>query len=184
MGITFSFFTGKFWNIGIAILNSFLLFFYARMFKMKLLSGNLIVSYTAASTFVYGGITNENIKPSLLIAVFAFLYTFIREIVKDMEDKAADEFYKATTLPVRIGFDKTIAILFFPALALFLYSVWIYSLDKITFTTLLLLLLIINIPLIGMILYLKKKPLESAFKRVSTYMKLDMLALLLILAIG
>jgi geranylgeranylglycerol-phosphate geranylgeranyltransferase len=184
LGISMSFFTGKAINVAIAIFNSLLLFYYAKKFKMKFLSGNLIVAFTSASTFLYGGITNSNVDASLFVAGFAFFYTIMREIVKDMEDKPADETYHATTLPVRFGIKKAIAALFVPAVCIFLYSVWYFLFFSKNVISFLLFFLLVIIPLFAMIFFLKKKPQVSSFKSVSGFMKADMLVLLIILTLG
>jgi geranylgeranylglycerol-phosphate geranylgeranyltransferase len=184
LGVTLSFFTGKIANVGIAVFNSILLFYYAKIYKMKFISGNIIVSFTSASTFLYGGITNKNVKNALLVAVFAFLYTFAREIVKDLEDKPADEQYQASTMPIKLGISATVIVLFFMALCILLYSVWLLGKEYFSLNTFAMFILFVNIPLFMMILYIKKKPQVPVFKRVSNWMKADMLVLLIILAIG
>ncbi|MFN8283821.1 MAG: geranylgeranylglycerol-phosphate geranylgeranyltransferase [Chitinophagales bacterium] len=96
-----------------------ILFFYASMFKKQLILGNLTVAFCSAATillislFESGG--NYLMGPNeteyrsslfigaLVYSLFAFLTTFIREIVKDMEDKAGDEQYDCKTIPIQFG---------------------------------------------------------------------------------
>ncbi|HUM51622.1 MAG TPA: geranylgeranylglycerol-phosphate geranylgeranyltransferase [Chitinophagales bacterium] len=95
------------------------LFFYASMFKKQLILGNLTVAFCSAFTillislFESGGNylmgPNETAYRSsifigaLVYSLFAFLTTFIREIVKDIEDKAGDEQYDCKTIPIQFG---------------------------------------------------------------------------------
>nr|MBC8384444.1 UbiA family prenyltransferase [Candidatus Cloacimonadota bacterium] len=85
IGIFVSLFTRNRFCIAIAFINSLILFYYAKSLKSKLFVGNIVVSYAAASTFIFGGFSSGNFKNSLIIAVFAFLYTLIREMIKDAE---------------------------------------------------------------------------------------------------
>ena len=184
IGIVFSFFTSKWLNVFIAIINSFLLFFYAKNFKLEFVIGNFIVALTTASTFIFGGISNDNFHPSLMIAVFAFFYTFIREIVKDMEDHKADQIKKANTIPIKIGTKRAVTVILFTLVCMFLYSLELFAFSKISSTTFFLLFFLVFIPLVVSIFFLYRTQKLSDFKKNSSFMKIDMFTLLLILLLG
>jgi len=89
----------------IAILNSFLLFFYARNLKATPLLGNLSVSYLTGSTFLFGGAAAGfmGLLANQVPFGLSFLASMSREIVKDIEDMEGDRQGGARTLPILAG---------------------------------------------------------------------------------
>jgi len=92
----------------LALFNSVILWLYARKGKQLLLVSNIIVAFATASTFLYGGISNNNFGNSLFIFSAAFIYTLIRELIKDMEDVRGDKKNVARTVPLVYGSKKTL----------------------------------------------------------------------------
>jgi 4-hydroxybenzoate polyprenyltransferase len=99
-----------------------LLWFYSASYKRQLITGNLVVSLLSGLTVLVVGITAVNYlkKPyGMLImetpipgeiytwtggfSLFSFLFTWIREIVKDMEDEKGDREAECRTMPVVWG---------------------------------------------------------------------------------
>lgn len=87
-----------------------LLWFYSTHFKRQFLIGNIVVSLLAAFTTValaiYEPIVWQHELPVWVLygyALLAFLLTWMREIVKDMEDVRGDAAAGCTTLPVKAG---------------------------------------------------------------------------------
>jgi 4-hydroxybenzoate polyprenyltransferase len=121
-----------------------LLWFYSASYKRQFLIGNLIVAFNSAlvvllvvvsesafQTANYGAdlIGQTPILPTLYawicgFALFVFLITFIREIVKDMEDEYGDRELECRTMPVVWGFKKTKYFLY----ALIVFVVFILGL--------------------------------------------------------
>lgn len=184
IGIFLSFCTAQWINVFIAITNSLLLFFYAKKFKLQLIIGNIVVAISSASTFIYGGFANQNFHPSLVIAIFAFLYTLIRELVKDMEDHQADRIKKANTIPIRMGLRKSVFLMFFPLISMFLYLLFLFACSSISITTFLLMHVVILIPITLSLFILLKKNHTLMCRKTATFMKVNMLSLLLILVLG
>jgi geranylgeranylglycerol-phosphate geranylgeranyltransferase len=89
----------------IAILNSVLLFFYARDLKAMPVAGNCCVSYLTGSTFLFGGaaLGPAGAAANMFPAALSFLATMSREIVKDIEDMEGDRKGGARTLPILVG---------------------------------------------------------------------------------
>lgn len=89
----------------IAIINSFLLYFYAYSLKRKVFVGNLSVSYLTGSTFLFGGAAygGKGIEVTLILFFLSMLATLAREIVKTIEDIEGDKLDGASTLPIKIG---------------------------------------------------------------------------------
>ena len=88
----------------IASITAIALLFYTPFFKGRGYSGNILISLISAMAFFYGAAATGNIIGGLIPAVFAFLFHFIREIIKDMEDYEADKAYNVQTGAVRYGF--------------------------------------------------------------------------------
>ncbi len=183
-GITASYFTQNFYCVLIAIANSILLFSYAKTFKMSFLAGNILVSYTTASTFLFGGFCNDNLKNSMVIVIFAFLYTFIREMVKDGEDIEGDIKLGAKTLAVKIGRKNIAIVSIFPALAIILYSAFLFIKNMITLRVFMTLTIGVSLPLTILIIYILRKNEIKRFANASSLMKINMLMLLIILWVG
>jgi len=184
LGISASFFTQSFYCVIIAIVNSLLLFLYAKTFKLSFLIGNLLIAYTTASTFLFGGLCNNNVRNSLIIFIFAFLYTFLREIIKDAEDIEGDKKLAARTLAVKIGRKKISLVSIIPSIIIIVYSIFLFSVGSITKTIFIIFTAGVSIPLILLILYIIEKSVKNRFANASILMKIDMLILLIILWVG
>jgi len=183
-GITASYFTQNLYCVLIAIVNSILLFSYAKTFKMSFLAGNILVAYITASTFLFGGLCNNNVKNSIIIVIFAFLYTFIREIVKDGEDIEGDIKLGAKTLAVKIGRKNIAVVSIFPALAIILYSIFLFINYMISLKVFIVLTVGVCLPLTILIIYILRKSEIKRFANASSLMKINMLMLLIILWVG
>ena len=98
----------------------FSLWAYSKQMKTSFLYGNLQVSLlTALSIFnvalfdiIPNGINKNNgeimiLRIILFYALFAFIITFIREIIKDLEDMEGDKKIQAKTLAITYGIKKT-----------------------------------------------------------------------------
>jgi len=86
------------------------LYFYSSSYKKMFLVGNLIISFLTAITLLLSIIFDKpalSIQPIVTLisayAIFAFVMTLIREIIKDCEDIEGDSVFGATTLPVLAG---------------------------------------------------------------------------------
>jgi 4-hydroxybenzoate polyprenyltransferase len=105
----------------IFILIAATLYIYATSLKQMLLLGNIIVALLLSFSVVIIGIfdlypvIDQDNQPvianlfSILLdfALFAFMINFIREIVKDLEDKKGDSSQGMKTLPIILGMDNT-----------------------------------------------------------------------------
>ncbi|WP_299060694.1 geranylgeranylglycerol-phosphate geranylgeranyltransferase [uncultured Polaribacter sp.] len=126
------------------IATSIILFFYSKYFKKIALIGNLIVSFLCALViflvyeFEFIGTnleSNSKISSDFIIAiylVFSLTITFIREIIKDIEDVNGDLKIKASTLPILIGRKRTARIAFFISSIMFVFTLIILQSTKNT----------------------------------------------------
>ncbi|MGK4568643.1 geranylgeranylglycerol-phosphate geranylgeranyltransferase [Flavobacterium sp. 3HN19-14] len=111
---------------GIFIGVAALLYLYASSLKQSLLAGNIIVSIVAAMSIIVVAIFDvypmTNIENRIELgsrflvlldyAMFCFIITLFREIVKDTEDIKGDNEMGMRTLPVVLGIPKTVKIVF------------------------------------------------------------------------
>jgi 4-hydroxybenzoate polyprenyltransferase len=98
-------------SINVAIFVSFcafLLWLYSNYLKRTVFWGNFCVSFMALAPFVLIGLYYQRNKEYLFFfALVAFLTTFIREIVKDIEDMKGDQLHGCKTLPIVLGIPNT-----------------------------------------------------------------------------
>jgi geranylgeranylglycerol-phosphate geranylgeranyltransferase len=86
-----------------------LVFVYELSFKNKGLIGNMLVAFTAALSFNYGGaIVGDIFKPTIF-TLMAFFIFFGREIIMDVRDFEGDK-QTRVTLPAKIGKKKAVYV--------------------------------------------------------------------------
>ena len=184
IGIVLSYFTKSIICLLTAFINSMFLFLYARFFKREFIVGNLLVAYASASCFIFGGIAGKNIVNSLIIAFFAFFYTFLREIVKDLEDIKGDSFAGASTIAIRWEKKKVVSICLIPVLAIIAFTSYLFILKGLANSQFILLLFFVILPLLIFYRIIASQSKVEIYNKISRLMKLDMLVLLIIFAIG
>jgi 4-hydroxybenzoate polyprenyltransferase len=194
-GFYISWKAGYFWLGTLFLIVSGLLYFYSASYKRQFLVGNLIVALLTAlvpmlvvifewpALYRYCAV-NALIPPPLGIifywvggfAIFAFLTTLIREIIKDIEDFEGDLAYGRNTIPVVTGTQAARIISIFLILVTvgLLYVVWYFFLnDKIT-------LIYISCTVVLPLLYVIYQLIISANKQqlhsASRLMKIIMIA--------
>lgn len=95
----------------VAIINflcALLLWLYSNQLKRMPLAGNLSVALlTGLSIYIVEIVFRSGNQFVLVYAAFAFGYTVIREIVKDMEDVKGDETFGCKTIPIVYGLRVT-----------------------------------------------------------------------------
>lgn len=133
------------------ILISIALWFYSTHFKKQLLIGNIVVSLLTASvpflTFVfeiaylqktipdfrihYLPVILSASKITLMFCLFAFITSFAREIIKDMEDYKGDKATGGKTMPISWGMHTSKIVSFFLiAITIILLLVVVYNTIK------------------------------------------------------
>ena len=117
------------WTLGVIfVLVPGLLWFYSSAYKRQFVIGNLIVAFVSAVTPFLVGLANESMFGSFLesrdlvtitdrlapsitylyawlggFSALIFLYTWIREILKDMQDQMGDRELECRTMPIKWG---------------------------------------------------------------------------------
>lgn len=176
------------------VLISGLLWFYSTTYKRQLLIGNIIVAllvamvpmlvvvYDAGPIYRYYSQAAVDFPGVAVLfwwvggfALFAFMTTLIREIIKDMEDCEGDREMGRKTLPVIMGLSvcRVVVVLLALTTIILLYFVWNrYVTDRITLIYIsLLLVLPLAIVIYRVITAKKKQQIHFA----SSLMKLVML---------
>lgn len=114
----------------IFIIISALLYLYATYFKYTFLIGHIIISLLVGLSILIVGVfellpvlTPENRSTQLTIfkilldyAIFAFIINFIRELIKSVEDIQGDYKVGVKSLPILVGKDRAVRIIFFLSL--------------------------------------------------------------------
>jgi geranylgeranylglycerol-phosphate geranylgeranyltransferase len=157
----------------VACIVSVLLVLYTIEFRQLLLVGNIVIGLLTGLTFVSGGIAVGAIGGSIIPAVFAFLFTAAREIVKDIQDVKGDDMIGLSSLPIRWGKRKAMYVsLVFMALVI-LISPWPYFLDIYSLYYLISVVIGVDLVLIYCMLVLLTGLTEQNAARVANIMKFD-----------
>ena len=190
LGMYLSYYIGHTSYFIIFVLTSLLLYEYAKHWKKKLLIGNIIVSSIVLFCILMLGVfdvapatNNYNLDSQmgilhiiLMFGGFGFTLTFIREVVKDIEDIEGDKAIQAKSLPIILGELRTKQILviltFLLILALSYISYTVYPAHSpVSYY----LLGLVIIPLIIFIIMLAKASTKKNFHTLSAILKLIML---------
>jgi 4-hydroxybenzoate polyprenyltransferase len=101
------------WVFLVNVLSATLLWFYSSQFKRQPFIGNLIVAFlTGLSLLVLAVYFRQNWDLVLIYAVFSFVITLVREVIKDMEDVRGDAQFGCRTLPIIWGIRRTKTFLY------------------------------------------------------------------------
>lgn len=172
-----------------------ILYFYSSSYKSVLLFGNIMVALLSAfipitillfdlpllhikyKSFLDAGNFNFNFVLAWFgyYAIFAFLISLFREVVKDIEDFEGDRSFGKNTLPVKLGisFSKAIALIInILSLILALYLIIKYLHDPLS---LLYLLSTVVFPVIVMAVFLLNASKKEDYTRISRLSKMVML---------
>lgn len=190
MGMYLSYYIGHTSYFMIFLLTSLLLFTYAKHLKKRFLVGNIIISFIVffcilmIAVFDVAPATNSyNLQSQmgilhlfLIFGGFGFSLTFLREVVKDIEDIEGDKAIHAESFPIVLGLKKTKYILVIgSALVIIALSYICYSVFDFNKYISLYLLGLVVLPLLYFIVMLAKAGTKSDFHKLSGVLKLIML---------
>jgi 4-hydroxybenzoate polyprenyltransferase len=169
-----------------------LLWFYSTSFKKSLLTGNIVISLLTAWTILviffskfdlsdaFGAgntIHHKFFRLALLYAGFAFIISLIREAIKDMEDMPGDARYGCRTMPIVWGVNVTkvyVAVWLIVLIAV-LVILQVYVLQFKWWIPIAYSVLAIILPLIIILIKLRKSVATAHFHHLSRMTKLVML---------
>lgn len=112
-GIGIGFFIS--WKVGLLnFLCAFILWLYSNQLKRIAFLGNLSVALlTGLAILVIGLVFEPDNTLIMAYSLFAFAFTLIREIIKDIEDLKGDSTFGCKTLPVVYGVRRTKRLIYF-----------------------------------------------------------------------
>ncbi len=182
------------------IVAAILLWFYSTHFKKQLLVGNIVVSLLTASVsfipFVYefgimqhqhANFSSEHkliilscFKVVFIFALFSFITSMAREIIKDMEDFKGDKATGGYTMPIYWGMQSSkLTAFFLIVITVLLLLFVVYNTFKAYHTILamdtLYILSGLMFPLIILLFLILKAKEPFQFKRASLFLKFIML---------
>ncbi|MGH2645733.1 MAG: geranylgeranylglycerol-phosphate geranylgeranyltransferase [Chitinophagaceae bacterium] len=196
-GVALGFLIG--WKIGNLLLGvtqlfcSGLLWFYSTSYKRQLLVGNISVSLLTALTVLIVGFFEPQLylkintvnapavyhllRIILLYALFAFLISMIREVVKDLEDIKGDAWLGCRTMPIVYGVNasKDVSYILSWLLVGLIVFVQVIIFPHGWYFTIAYLLVLVQLPLIAVIKKLRKAVSPIDFHHISNLIKLIML---------
>jgi 4-hydroxybenzoate polyprenyltransferase len=198
-GLALSFYLG--WRINNPLPGIFntiaviLLWFYSTTFKKQILIGNIIISLLTAWVVlvIYICEVKLNIisisapqlafitsifKAAVLYGGFAFMLSVIREVVKDMEDMEGDAKYDCHTMPIAWGLraSKVYTAVWIIVLGAALLILSIFAIQVRWWWLALYIIATVLTPLYFIFRKLRAAMLSSDFGKISTLIKLIMLA--------
>lgn len=156
-----------------------LLFTYACYWKKSLLAKNLLVAVISAYLFYFCSITAGNALKILPLAIAAFLFHLIREIIKDIADLDGDRAEEARTIVIRYGQKVTITLIRALVLILIAYLAAVAYWFNYRFYFHLIITATILPVLIFVYYQVGRTSPQADYERLSKIMKLDMLCGLL-----
>ncbi len=187
------------WLPGLILVTALLVaWWYAIRLKKSLLLGNIAVACMSAGTIamawliegLFSGIPEA---PSMLITIivvaissFAFLLSFIREIVKDIEDIEGDKLIDCQSLPIVKGIliTKKVLYLFTSITFLLLIISQLYLFHFSKYIALAWLFACVEVPLVVFIRKLIRSESKADFHRLSSLLKMIMLGGILTMVAG
>lgn len=157
------------------------LYMYSSHFKRRLLIGNLVIALLSALSVLMVAFFEPRFYPNiqfvLIYAVFAFLISLVREIIKDAEDIDGDEMAQCKTFPIMYGIGKTKILLSFLiilnlAVICYFLSIYFYHNTVIGFWYL---IAIFAIPFVALGYLVSAAELKKDFHYASVFAKFIML---------
>jgi len=102
------------WRVGLINLGAALLLWgYSARFKKKLLIGNILIAILSGVMLLVVAVNvGSDNKAVWAYALFSFVISLIREIIKDMEDIKGDASFNCQTLPIVVGIPRAKWVLY------------------------------------------------------------------------
>jgi geranylgeranylglycerol-phosphate geranylgeranyltransferase len=181
--LTISFFIGLD-LFGIMLIANALLVYYSYQLKKFPLIGNITVSLLTGLAFIYGGVSVNNTVGSVMPAVFAFLINFIRELVKDIQDKEGDAVKGLKTFPIVKGNSKSKQLIYLLTVILILSTLYPYIFSYYKIEYFIVVMILVNPLLVYSAVQLSKNDSQRNLLNISLMHKLNMIIGLLAIYLG
>lgn len=190
---------GNYYVVLIQLTCTLLLWFYSTHFKRQFVIGNVVVALLTALTVMIIAVFEPALYPFInfelfyaihgkiivnpfgVIAVytyFAFMLTWMREIVKDMEDFKGDAEDGCVTMPIRIGLQRSARlVVLFGIITILPLLVAAIKLCSGSWSVLgIYIIIMLLLPLLMWLLYLPRKSTVLHYGKASKYLKFIMLS--------
>ena len=191
IGVFLGFFLG--WKVGIINLGfinlfcSIVLWFYSTRFKRAYLSGNLLISLLTSLVFLiiplYEIIPNPNTNSENAFyiicgyAIFAFITTFIREVVKDFEDASGDSKMGYSTFAIISKKRAKKTIVFISVLLIVIIGyINVYQIIHEAYRSAAYVILAVELPMIYFLIKLFKANDKKSYSKLSHIIKIIMIS--------
>jgi len=172
------------WPLAIAGISVLFLEGYSRWWKGIPVIGNVVVSLMIAVAFFYGAVVFGNGWAALPPACMGFLYTWGREIIKDLEDTEGDAAQAARTFPLLFG-DTKAKLLTTVLFLLLLFGVLIpYVLNVYNVVYFVMVLVGVDLPILYVLVRLWRADTLGNYRHLSHVLKADMFIGLIAVFIG
>lgn len=167
-------------GVSIVVIAVVSLFLYNSFLKNSILLGNITISFLTSFAFIYGGIAIGNINGAIIPAIFAFLFHFGREIIKDTEDVEGDKISGLNTFPIKFGVKKSIYFVTIIFLLLSIFTIYPYLFLEYS-VLYLLVVFCVDLVILYVTYSLFKNYSKYNFNRLNKILKYDMIIGLLAL---
>ncbi|MBL7996725.1 geranylgeranylglycerol-phosphate geranylgeranyltransferase [bacterium] len=168
----------------IALFSVALLFVYSSYLKRTPLMGNLTVSFFTGLAFIYGGVAVGQWRLAVIPAVFAFLFHWGREILKDIEDMEGDRRMLARTFPIEYGIRSALILTTLIFLVLVAVTVWVFLVDFYNLIYFLIVLVGMYPALLYTLISMWRDHSKNNISRLSFLLKIEMFIGLLAIYFG
>ena len=157
------------------LLVNFILLFYTIFLKRRPFWGNFIVAFISGYLFYFCSITTGNFESIIPLAISAFLFHLIREIIKDIADIEGDKNERANTMAIKLGVKRTVLIVKTLIIFLISYLLYLMTLGDYTmfFPAIILIAVFPVILFVFAILFMDIKKIN--YEKLSLIMKIDMI---------
>jgi len=172
------------WTFLVAAASEILIISYSKYWKRQPVVGNFVVSLMIGVAFVFGALAFGHPWAALPPAFMGFVYTWGREIIKDLEDVEGDAAVNAKTLPLVAGvaWSKFVTTFLFGVLIIGVLIPYLVHIYNIYFF--IMVMVGVDIPILYITIQLWKSRSAPEYHKLSTLLKADMFIGLLAVFIG
>jgi 4-hydroxybenzoate polyprenyltransferase len=169
----------------IALLISFpLIIFYSTHLKSKPLIGNVVISLLLSLTFIFCGAVFGNATPMFIPSGLAFSLTFVRELIKDIEDIEGDRKSGHDTIPIKYGINRAAQLVILFSVITGVVSLIPFFLNIYSIFYLIPLVLGVELPLAIVVVLLMKSQSKTTARNASALLKIATIMGILSIYIG
>ena len=149
-----------------------LMIIYSLKLKSVPLVGNGVIAFLLGLTFVFCGLVFGDVWPMIVPACLAFFLTFVRELIKDIEDIKGDKRSGINTFPIMFGLNKTVQLVIALSVTTCIFSFIPYLIKLYSVFYLIPLIIGVEFPLAVVVFLFMKSHSKSTAKKSSGLLKI------------